>query len=76
MGDQADTGSTPKERIGQGLVRVGALTEHQVSEVLIEQRTESGVDRMFGEIAVELGFCNDETINAFLDAGDEAAAST
>ena len=75
MGDQADTSSSPRERIGQGLVRLGALTENQVSEVLIQQRTESGLDRMFGEIAVELGFCDDDTINALLDVDDETAAS-
>lgn len=72
MGETVDSGSSSKERIGQGLVRVGALTEHQVAEVLIQQRTESGVDRMFGEIAVELGFCDDNALNAYLDVNDDS----
>ena len=58
-----------KERIGQGLVRIGALTEEQVSQVLIQQRTETNVDRLFGEVAVELGFVDDETINSYLESG-------
>ena len=56
-----------KEMIGQGLVRIGALTEGQVAEVLIQQRTESSVDRLFGEVAVELGFVTDEAINSYLE---------
>ena len=75
MAEDSNTSNAPKERIGQGLVRLGVLTENQVSEVLIQQRTESGVDRLFGEIAVELGFCDDETINSILDADADAATA-
>jgi hypothetical protein len=70
MAEQQNPG-IPGERIGRGLVRVGALNEQQVAEILIQQRTESGVDRLFGEIAVELGFCDDATITSLL-ASDSA----
>ena len=71
MSDQPGT-SAPRERIGQGLVRLGTLTEQPISKVLIQQRTESGVYHLYWEIAVGIGFCDDETITALLDADDEA----
>ena len=43
-----------KIRLGEALVQRGAMTEEQVKEVLFKQRERSGVDKLFGEIAVEL----------------------
>ena len=53
------------EKIGEGLIRIGAMTRAQVEEVLHRQR--SGDDRMFGEIAIELGYINDEALNSYLN---------
>jgi hypothetical protein len=53
-----------EEKIGDGLVRIGAMTRAQVEDVLRRQR--GGDDRMFGEIACELGFVDDEAIRSYL----------
>lgn len=52
------------ERIGEGLIRIGAMTKLQVHEVL--QRQKNGDTRMFGEIAIDLGYINDEALRAYL----------
>ncbi len=53
------------ERIGEGLVRIGAMTEEQREKVLKLQ--EEGDARLFGEIAVDLGFINDEAIMNYIE---------
>jgi hypothetical protein len=55
-----------EERIGEALVRIGAMTSEQVEEVLKLQK--DGDNRLFGEIAIEQGFLNDKAIKAYLDA--------
>ena len=40
------------EKIGQGLVRIGAMQQQQVDEILRLQQ--DGDDRLFGEIAIAL----------------------
>jgi len=57
----------PKELLGEALVRRGAMTEEQVRQVLQRQREQSGVDRLFGEIAVDLAFVNQQTIEDILN---------
>jgi hypothetical protein len=57
----------PKPRLGEALVRRGAMTEEQVRQVLLKQREQSGVDKLFGEIAVELHFVDSETIEDILN---------
>lgn len=52
------------EKIGEGLVRVGALTREQMEEVLRRQR--NGDDRLFGQIAIELGYINDRALQSYL----------
>jgi hypothetical protein len=42
------------EKIGEGLVRIGAMSRERMDEVL--RRQSVGDDRLFGEIAIELGF--------------------
>ena len=54
------------ERIGDGLVRIGAMTEEQREKVLSLQNEGDG--RLFGEIAVDLGFINDQAIMDYLDS--------
>lgn len=57
------------ERIGEGLVRIGAINNDQVKEVL--KRQEEGDNRLFGEIAVDLGFVNIEAIIDYLESRNE-----
>jgi len=54
-----------QEKIGEGLVRIGAMTRAQAEDVLRRQR--GGDDRLFGEIACELGFVDDEAIRSYLN---------
>ena len=52
------------QRIGDFLVRIGALTQDQVAEVLGRQAGEP--NRLFGQIAIEMGFISDSAIDSFL----------
>ena len=54
------------ERIGEGLTRIGAISKEQVDIIL--KRQQEGDDRLFGEIAVELGFVNIEAIIEYLES--------
>jgi hypothetical protein len=54
------------ERIGDFLLRIGAMNELQVEEVLRIQR-EDEEPRMFGEIAVELGYIDDEALRKYIE---------
>jgi hypothetical protein len=51
------------ERMGDGLVRMGAMQPAQVQTVLAAQK--AGDARKFGEIAVALGFVNEAAIKAW-----------
>ncbi len=54
------------ERIGDGLLRIGALTQAQLDEVLhIQNETEE--PRLFGEIAIELGYIDDAALKKFIE---------
>jgi hypothetical protein len=55
-----------KMKIGEALIRIGALTEAQVNEVLTIQRERYHFDKRFGEIAVELELVDQETIEKIL----------
>lgn len=52
------------EKIGEGLCRIGAMTDEQVNLVLKKQS--EGDSRLFGEIAVEMGFVNVDAILTYL----------
>ena len=52
------------ERIGDGIVRIGAMTSEQRDKVL--QMQNDGDERMFGEIAINLEFIDDQAILDFL----------
>jgi hypothetical protein len=54
-----------QNRIGEFLVQIGAMQQYQVDDVLRVQ--EGGDSRMFGEIAIELGYINDAVIKKYLD---------
>ncbi len=53
------------ERLGEFLVRIGAITKEQVEEVLETQKKEP--DRLFGEIAIDLGYINNEAVDKYLE---------
>ncbi len=53
------------DKIGNFLVQIGAMKEYQVEDVLRVQKAGDG--RMFGEIAIELGYINDDAIRRYLD---------
>jgi hypothetical protein len=54
------------EKIGEFLMRIGVMTQHQVDEVLEVQK--AGDTRMFGEIAIEFGYINDEVLKKYIEA--------
>lgn len=55
---------TSQERIGEFLVKIGAMTADQRDEILKLQKQQP--DRLFGTIAVEQGYINEQAIDAFL----------
>jgi hypothetical protein len=52
-------------RIGDFLVRIGAMKPDQVEEILRLQQ--AGDKRRFGEIAVELRYIHDDAIKRYVD---------
>lgn len=56
---------TSHERIGEFLVKIGAMTAGQREDVMTRQAKEP--DRLFGEIAIELGHIDDAAVDRFLD---------
>jgi hypothetical protein len=52
-------------RIGDFLVQIGAMTREQVNEVLRMQQ--AGDARIFGEIALDLRFLDDDAIKRYVD---------
>jgi len=55
-----------KERIGEGLVRRGKMTKEQAQEVLRIQKEKYNNGKRFGEIAIELLFINQDTLDEYL----------
>jgi len=53
-------------KIGDFLVSIGAMSEAQVEEVLRIQKEEEE-PRMFGEIAIELGYIDDAILKRYID---------
>ncbi|MGO9309093.1 MAG: hypothetical protein ACLQDL_08730 [Spirochaetia bacterium] len=52
-------------RIGDFLVKIGAMNSEQVDHVLRLQA--NGDSRIFGEIALELHYLNDDAIKRYVD---------
>jgi hypothetical protein len=55
-----------EEKIGEALVRIGAMKSFQVEDVLRLQK--NGDKRLFGEIAIEMGYIDDQAIRKYLEA--------
>ena len=53
------------DRIGDNLVKIGAMTKDQVNDVLLRQK--NGDTRLFGEIAIELEYIDDDVIADYLE---------
>ncbi len=58
-------GGQSMNRMGDFFIEIGAMTKDQVERVLILQR--KGDTRFFGEIALELGYLNEESIRRYID---------
>jgi hypothetical protein len=54
------------ERIGEFLVRISAMKSWQVHDVLRAQT--DGDSRLFGEIAIEFAYINDEVLKKYVEA--------
>ena len=54
------------EKIGEFLQRIGVMNQQQVQEILDAQT--AGDTRMFGEIAIEFGYINDEVLRKYIEA--------
>ena len=54
------------ERIGEPLVRIGAMKPYQADDILRAQR--SGDSRLFGEIAIEFSYIDDEVLKKYVVA--------
>ena len=54
------------EKIGEFLQRIGVMNQKQVQEILDAQQ--AGDSRMFGEIAIEFGYVNDEVLKKYIEA--------
>ncbi len=61
-----------QERIGEFLVRIGAMKRYQVDDVVRAQQ--AGDRRMFGEIAIEFGYIDDAAIQRYLAAKESGQA--
>ncbi len=57
------------EKIGEFLIKIGAMTREQVDHVL--QLQAKGDTRIFGEIALELRYLNDDAIKRYVDHMDK-----
>ncbi len=53
------------ERVGDFLIRIGAITQEQLAEVIKIQDAEEE-PRLLGEIAIELGYIDDAVIQRYL----------
>ncbi len=57
---------TDAEKIGDFLVRIGVMQPWQLEDVLLAQR--SGDARLFGEIAIELGYIEDAALQLYIES--------
>jgi hypothetical protein len=53
------------DKIGQNLVKIGAMTQEQVDDLL--KRQKEGDNRLFGEIAIDLNYINDDVLAEYLE---------
>jgi hypothetical protein len=56
---------TVENKIGEFLISIDAMKQFQVDDVLRVQK--NGDKRMFGEIAIELGYINDAALQKYIE---------
>lgn len=61
-----ETTQPDPNRIGGFLASIGAMKDWQIEDVLLAQR--KGDSRMFGEIAISLGYVNDAALKRYVDS--------
>ncbi len=61
------------EKIGEFLVKIGAMRQWQVEDVLVVQR--AGDTRMFGEIAVAFGYIDDMALRKYVESTEQNESS-
>jgi hypothetical protein len=54
-----------EEKIGDFMIRIGALTLEQVEDILRRQEEEKP-HKLFGILAVELGYLNDKALHEYI----------
>lgn len=64
--------SQRSEPIGAFLVRIGAMQAWQVDDVLLAQK--SGDSRMFGELAIALGYIDDTALRSYVESAAQGAS--
>ena len=57
------------EKIGEFLVKIGAMKQWQVEDILVVQQ--SGDTRMFGEIAIAFGYIDDRALVRYVESHEE-----
>ncbi|MBN1523120.1 MAG: hypothetical protein JW904_01450 [Spirochaetales bacterium] len=57
------------EKIGDGLVRIGAMTKQQVEEILKLQK--EGNQSLFGVIAIEMGYIDPDVLMQYLESREQ-----
>lgn len=68
-----DRSSAPEaDKIGGFLVEIGAMKDWQVDHILHAQR--AGDRRVFGEIAIALGYVDDTAIQRYLESRSAVTA--
>lgn len=55
-----------EEKIGEGLVRTRNMTREQVDDILKRQR--AGNDSLFGIMAIELGYIDENVLLEYLES--------
>jgi hypothetical protein len=70
----SSNGSGPDlNRIGGFLVSIDAMKPWQVDDVVLAQR--KGDTRMFGEIAISLGYIDDTALRRYVESRDAASTT-
>jgi hypothetical protein len=58
-------------KIGEFLVKIGAMKQWQVEDILIVQK--SGDTRMFGELAISLGYIDDKALMKYVESNSKSS---
>jgi hypothetical protein len=66
LGEVVMAENSMPEKIGTFLVNIGAMKPEQLDEVLLLQK--SGDSRIFGEIAISLGYIDDAALSKYVDS--------